>query len=238
MTTVAIIQARMTSSRLPGKVLMDMAGQPSLTRMLDRVRRSGSIQDIVVATTVNATDDPVAALAASRGVRVSRGSEQNVLERFTAAAREAGATTAVRLTADCPMIDPGVIDACVALFERSGVDYASNVNRRTYPDGLDVEVFSMDALAKTNREVGNHARLREHVTIYMRGKFPDLPQGEFTRADLVFDADFGHVRWTVDYPEDLERLRVFFTELSEPFTWLDALALATRKPWLLGITPS
>lgn len=237
MTTAAVIQVRMTSSRLPGKVIADMAGRPSLLRMLDRVRRARSLDRIVVATTTNPDDDVVSELAKAEDVLLFRGSEHHVLERFVLAARVASPDLVVRLTGDCPMIDPGVIDDCVALLRRTDVDYASNVNQRTYPDGLDVEAFTMAALERTYREAPDNKTLREHVTVYMRGIFPQLPQGEFTRADLCFPANFGHVRWTVDYPEDLERLRAFFTELEEPFSWLDALALATRKPWLLGVAP-
>jgi len=236
MQTVALIQARMTSTRLPGKVLADLAGLPLLQRMLARVARAKRLDGVVVATTDNATDDPVAALCSSLGVQVFRGSEADVLGRMLAAAEMVAAKVAVRLTADCPMIDPDVIDQCLVLREQKGVDYASNVNRRTYPDGLDVECFTIEALRRADAEAVA-PKAREHVTPYMRGIFPDLPQGHFSRADLTFAADFGFLRWTVDHAEDLERVREFFTALAEPFTWLDALSWATRHPHLLASNP-
>ncbi len=230
----AIIQARMTSSRFPGKVLADVCGKPMLERMLARVRRAESLHRIVVATTVNAVDDPVAALCDRLGVKSYRGGEDDVLGRFLEAARGVSAQVVVRLTADCPMTEPALIDQAVAMLRENDFDYVSNTLVRTYPDGLDVEAFTAEALEVAAREAAG-PELREHVTPYIHGGRKDLPSGNFKRGDLVYDADFGHLRWTVDYPDDLERIRCFFRQLPGNFTWLEALALATRQPDLLGI---
>jgi spore coat polysaccharide biosynthesis protein SpsF (cytidylyltransferase family) len=232
----AIIQARMTSSRLPGKVMADVAGEPLLKKMLDRIGRAEGLDEVVVATTGNDDDDPVAELCSNLNISVHRGDEHDVLERFFDAASSVEADTVVRLTADCPMIDPGVLDDAIETFESGKFDYVSNVVNRTYPDGLDVEVFSFTAL----QEARNKATLpfhREHVTPYLNGVRNDIPTGSFDRGELVYPADFSHVRWTVDYPEDLERVRHFFSVLPANFTWLQALSLATREPELLGLPP-
>ncbi len=235
MNPVAIIQARMTSSRLPGKVLANLAGKPLLERMIVRVQRSQRLNGIVVATTVNTIDDPVVALAQRMGVAIFRGDELDVLGRICAAAASVNADPIVRLTADCPMADPAVIDAALTLFEKGGADYLSNCNRRTFPDGLDVEVISASALAIANREARN-PELREHVTPYVRGNSPDLGCGDFRRADLIAPADFGHFRFTVDTAEDLLFLSSLFAQLPDGFGWLDAVALATRMPEKLRLT--
>lgn len=232
---VAIVQARMTSTRLPGKVLADLCGAPLLQRIVERLRLCRRLDAIVVATTVNRDDDPVEALALKLGVEVYRGDEADVLGRVLAAAEGARADVIVRITADCPVIDPGIVDECIRLRAERGVDYASNVNVRTYPDGLDTEVIRIDALRTAGREARDPI-LREHVTPYIRGIFPNLPSGNFSRADLKFCADLSHVRWTVDRQDDLDRVREIFATFDKPFGWLDVLSLATKRPHLLGVT--
>lgn len=232
--TVAIIQARMTSTRLPGKVLANLAGKPALEHMIGRVRRARRLTEIVVATTVNATDDPVVALCERLGVRVTRGDEADVLGRFAEAAEATRARVIVRLSADCPMIEPALIDQTLAMYLDGHWDYVSNSVRRTYPDGLDVEAFSREALEEAAREA-QHPFSREHVTPYITGTRPELPHGDFAIGDLIFEADFSHIRWTVDTPQDLERCRRLFALLPKDFTWLEALAVATREPDLLGV---
>jgi spore coat polysaccharide biosynthesis protein SpsF len=230
----AVIQARMTSSRLPGKVLADVAGRPLLQQMLDRVLRTPGIDSVVVATTENEQDDPVVKLCSDLGIHVHRGDEHDVLQRFYDAAVVIEADTIIRLTADCPMIDPGVLGDAIKLFASGRYDYVSNIIHRTYPDGLDVEVFGMTALEEA-RDNATLPYQREHVTPYLHGIREGAPAGDFRRGDLIFAADFGHVRWTVDYAEDLERVRSFFSVLPENFSWLEALSLATKEPSLLGL---
>ena len=212
----------MTSSRLAGKVLMDLGGRPVLEQMLRRVMRSKRLDIVAVATTVNATDDPVAELCDAMSISVFRGDELDVLGRFLGAAHDLGAETLVRLTGDCPMHDPAVIDLCVARFEAETCDYRSNVVPRTYPDGLDTEVFSLQALERTSREAKSEF-WREHVTAYIRE--PDN-RGSFQIASVVNDMDLSALRWTLDTTEDLVRLRRYFERLPDGFTWQEAVEIS------------
>lgn len=239
MTTVAIIQARMTSTRLPGKVMADLCGEPLLSYMLRRVARSAHLDGIWVATTTNPEDDPVAALCKSRGIPVFRGDEADVLGRYTGAAREAEADTIIRLTADCPMIDPAVVDAAIETFRNGGYDYLSNSIRLSYPDGLDVEVFTRGALEEADAKADLPFH-REHVTPYMRtGIYGDeVPTGDFKVGQMTAPADFSHLRWTVDTQEDLDRVRALVAELPPDYGWLDVIALLTRRPDLLEERPA
>jgi spore coat polysaccharide biosynthesis protein SpsF len=211
---VAIIQARTTSTRLPGKVLMDLAGRPLLERQLERLRRAATLSEIVVATTTNPTDDDVAALAEGFGAGVFRGSESDVLRRYAAAAREARADVVVRVTADCPLLDPGVVDRVVgALTAR--LDYASNVVRRTFPQGLDVEAMHADVLARVDRAATSDDA-REHVSWFIHHERPDL----FEIASVEDEVDNSDLRWTVDHAEDLELVRRLYSELDLAETML------------------
>jgi spore coat polysaccharide biosynthesis protein SpsF len=170
---VAIIQARTTSSRFPRKVLADLAGQPLLAWVLRRARAS-AVDEVVVATTVNAADDPVIAIAEREDVRWFRGEEHDVLGRYVQAAREAGADAVVRLTADCPMLDAEVIDMVIdALRKTPAVDYSANVIERTFPQGLDAEALFFEALVRSDR-LGTSPDAREHVTWFIREERPDL----------------------------------------------------------------
>ncbi len=232
---VAVIQARMTSTRLPGKVLVDIGGSPALEHMLARVRKATSIDHVVVATTANATDDPVVALCERLGVETFRGDEHDVLGRFVGVVDRTGARVVVRLTADCPMIDPALIDQTFALFDTDSYDYTSNANVRSFPDGLDCEVFSADALRRADEEA-RHPFLREHVTPFIRGSHPQYGAGGFRVGNLLAPADFGFVRWTLDTPADLARIRELIALLPAGYTWMQALSAAMRAPHLLGIT--
>lgn len=207
MSVVAIVQARMTSSRLPGKVLMDVAGAPMLARELQRLRRAQTIDEIVVATTVNDTDDPVAGLAESEGARVFRGDEHDVLSRYAGAAAEAGADVVVRMTADCPLIDPEVVDRVVEALDR-GTDYASNVAPRSFPRGLDCEALHRDTLERVHR-LATSQPAREHVTWLINEERPEL----FVRRCVADDGDNSDLSWTVDHPADLELVRRLFERL-------------------------
>ncbi len=197
--TVAILQARMSSSRLPGKVMKPLLGRPMIERQLERLRRCETLDRIIVATSDDTSDDPLAAYLRDIGVEVFRGSLSDVLERFLAAARTFGVEgQLVRLTADCPLADPGVIDDCVRLQTQLGVDYVSNGRKRTYPHGLDVEAFALEALRAAGREATDPYD-HEHVTPFIY-RHPE----RFTLADLVQSRDESHLRWTVDLPEDFD----------------------------------
>jgi len=210
MKRVAVIQARMTSTRLPGKVMMDLEGRPMLAQQLRRVSRCRRIDEIVVATTVNRTDDVVEQLCKAEGVFCHRGSEDDVLSRFVAAAREQSADVVVRLTGDCPLADPGVIDAVVeALTEcPEGCDYASNVIERTYPRGLDTEAMFRDTLERVDR-LASSSSAREHVTPFIYSERPEL----FLRRSVRHTSDHSSLRWTVDTAADLEVVRAFYQAL-------------------------
>ncbi len=215
MRRVIIVQARMNSTRLPGKVLMDIAGQPMLAQQLRRLQQCTLIDDIVVATTASIADDPVAELAQRERVGCFRGSEEDVLARYVGAAREAKADMVIRLTADCPLIDPQVTDYVVRELTDHAMecDYASNVLHRTYPRGLDVEAFFFDTLLRIDR-FAQSATSREHVTVVPRSERPEL----FLCRSVEDIQDNADLRWTVDTSADL----VFVQELYE------RLSLSTR----------
>jgi spore coat polysaccharide biosynthesis protein SpsF len=230
MRRVIIVQARMTSRRLPGKILLDLAGRPLLAQELRRLKRCRRADDIVVATTDRVTDDPVVALAETEGVRWFRGSEDDVLGRYLGAADDAKAEVVVRVTADCPLIDPEQTDRVIAeLCAREGhCDYAANVIERTLPRGLDAEALFMDTLLRTNR-LAHSAAAREHVTWFIREERPDL----FTRWSVRDSEDHSDLRWTVDTFEDLTAVRRIYADLGltdthRPYRDIVAHVLANR----------
>jgi len=203
MTATALIQARMTSSRLPGKVLKPVLGRPMLAYQLERVRRSTRIEAVVIATTTNATDDPVAAFAEAEGAGLFRGSEDDVLSRMAGAARASGARRVVRLTADCPLLDPLVIDLVVDRLSDPDrpVDYVTSGMPRTWPIGLDAEAMTAEALLAADREATDPYD-REHVTPFLY-RHPE----RFGMASVPCPEPMGHHRWTLDEPADLELIR-------------------------------
>ena len=230
MTTLIIVQARMTSTRLPGKVLLPLAGEPMLTRLIERLRRVRRADGIVVATTTNATDDPIAALCAQLGVPCHRGSEHDVLSRYADAARLHGADTVVRITSDCPLIDPALIDQVIAAYEEGGIDYVSNMLPPTWPYGMAVEVFSAAALAQAHAEATQAAE-REHVTPFLYWH----PE-RYRLRNVASPVDLSQHRWTVDTPEDYALVSRLFHHLmpTHPhFTQADVLALLEQHPdWI------
>lgn len=209
MRIVATIEARMTSSRLPGKVLRPVLGRPLLARMIERLRRVWQLDQVMVATTVNASDDPIAKLAAELGVGCFRGSEEDVLGRVLGAARAAGADLIVETTGDCPLIDPAVIDQVIATFRANDVDYCANVLKPSYPRGMDVQVFPTEILARVDRLTADPAD-REHVSLYI---YEHPEQFRLLNvASGLRPADAEH-RLTVDTPDDLELVRQIFERL-------------------------
>lgn len=230
MKTVIVVQARMTSTRLPGKVLLPLAGQPMLVRLLERLRRVRRAQGIVIATTTNAADDPIAALCAQQGVPCHRGSEHDVLSRYADAAHLHGADTVVRITSDCPLIDPALIDQVIAAYEEGGSDYVSNMLPPTWPYGMAVEVFSAAALAQAHAEATQAAE-REHVTPFLYWH----PE-RYRLRNVASPVDLSQHRWTVDTPEDYELVSRLFEHLMPihpHFTQADVLALLEQHPdWI------
>ncbi|MBI3548552.1 MAG: glycosyltransferase family protein [Elusimicrobia bacterium] len=235
MKRVLIVQARMTSTRLPGKVLMDLAGAPMLTQQLRRLKRCKSVDEIVVAATENAADEAIRALAAAEGVSCFRGSENDVLSRYAGAARQAQADLIVRVTSDCPLIDPEQTDRVVRELEDSkgACDYASNVIERTFPRGLDAEAMTRQALERMDREAKSPPA-REHVTYYLLKEHPEL----FKTRIVVDIEDNSDLRWTVDTPEDLELARRLYAALDLGRKFLpyrDILAYVRKTPELVAI---
>jgi spore coat polysaccharide biosynthesis protein SpsF len=211
MRRAVVVQARMTSTRLPGKVLMDLAGRPLLERELERLQGCREIEEIVLAVTTNPDDDPLVDLAQRVGVRWYRGSEHDVLARYIGASREARAEMVVRITSDCPLIDAGEVDAVIgALAERrTTCDYASNILERHLPRGLDTEALWYDTLERMGR-LATSSPAREHVTWFCRSERPDL----FALHSVRRPFDAADLRWTVDTADDLAMVRRLYDELS------------------------
>lgn len=224
----AVLQARMSSSRLPGKVLRPLLGQPMILRQIERLRRCRRLDRIVVATSDHSSDDILAETLAGTGLEVVRGPLEDVLGRFLKVIETLGLTgDMVRLTADCPLADPDVIDACIDLRREGGFDYASNGQVRTWPRGLDVEAFTVEALQRAGAEAVSDYD-REHVTPWLY-----RPGSPFRRGDLVQARDDSALRWTVDLPEDfafVERVYAALYPKTPAFTSADILALPfTRR---------
>ncbi len=227
---VAIVQARLGSSRLPGKVLADVHGAPLLARMLERLRAARTLAAIVVAVPDGETDAPLRDVVRTLGVECFAGSEHDVLSRYAGAASRYGADPVVRLTADCPLIDPMLVDECVTTFLESGSDYCSLGG--SFPDGLDTEVVSASVLGRAHAE----ARLRserEHVTPFI-WKRPDT----FRCTTVAFPERLGFLRWTVDEPRDLALVRAVFERLHRTdrvFGWREVADLLAREPELVAL---
>lgn len=225
----------MTSSRLPGKVLLPIVGRPALERMVERVRRASGIDEIVIATTVNATDDPIAALASKLGIGCHRGSEEDVLQRVLDAANAYRLDVIVELTGDCPLIDPEIIQAVLATYRQAGVDYVSNcLNSRTFPLGMETQVFATRVLADVARRTAD-AEDHEHVSLFIY-RHPELYSLQNHPALPQF-ADSG-LRLTLDTPADYELIRRVYETLypaNPEFGLADILALMKRQPELRSL---
>jgi spore coat polysaccharide biosynthesis protein SpsF len=247
---VAIIQGRMSSSRLPGKILADIAGRPMLAHVYMRSSRAASVTGTIFATTTDASDDPVAEYCDFSGIPFRRGSLYDVLDRYYQTAQAAEADVVVRITADCPVIDPVLIDDVVRMVTDDRVDFAANRLPppwgRTYPIGLDVEACNFTALAKAWKEAGEPQQ-REHVmpyfyegvqlnTVNRRLQTGTSPRG-FNIALLHHTTDFGDYRWTVDTAEDLEFIRQVYSRFDgcDDFSWKDVLELVHNEPDLMKI---
>lgn len=231
MKVVAIIQARMGSTRLPGKVLADIGGASMLARVVHRTRRAATVTEVLVATTMGAADDLLVEEALRLDTTIFRGSEEDVLSRYYEAASAVCADAIVRITSDCPLIDPTVVDTVVTDFLGTSCDYASNFQVRTFPRGLDTEVFTFAALERAWREAQAPFQ-RAHVTPYLY-QHPEL----FRLMSVVGAHAYSGYRWTVDTPEDLELARALYARLgnNDAFTWREALAVLEREPQLQAL---
>jgi spore coat polysaccharide biosynthesis protein SpsF len=226
-TTIAILQARTGSTRLPGKVLLDLACAPLLVRVIERAQAIPSLDRVVLATTTAERDRPLIDLARQQDIAAFAGSEDDVLDRYYQTARHFEADVIVRLTADCPLLDPAVSAQVLDRFGQGAVDYVSNTQPPTYPDGLDTEVFSFAALEQAWREATLSSE-REHVTPYI-WKNPD----KFRLASVTNDVDLSALRWTVDEAPDLEFVRAVYMRLyrdAQPlFSMQDVLTLLASE---------
>jgi len=254
---VAIIQGRMSSSRLPGKILADIAGQPMLTRVFTRTSRAQTLDEVIFATTTDASDDPVAEYCDFSGIPYTRGSLFDVLDRYYQAALQAKADVVVRITADCPVIDPDLIDDVVKIVisGQSSVisgqfDFAANRLpppwNRTYPIGLDTEACTFVALERAWKEA-KEPQHREHTMPYFyegvklitenRSLQTGVSPRGFNIALLHHTTDFGDYRWTVDTPEDLEFMRQVYSRFDgrDDFTWKEVLDVVHDNPELMEI---
>ncbi|MCC6502377.1 MAG: glycosyltransferase family protein [Deltaproteobacteria bacterium] len=230
---VAIVQARMSSTRLPGKVMKGIAGRPMLWHVVNRLKAAKLIDEIVVATTTGCEDDIIEEWCSLNGTAFSRGSLDDVLDRYYQAALSFGAKTIVRITSDCPLIEPALVDRAIERFNKGGFSHVSVDS--SFPDGLDAEVFSFEALEKAHKEAAL-ASEREHVTPYI-WKNPQL----FSLGKIKSDVDLSSMRWTVDDERDLK----FVTEIYEGigagervFRMEEVLRFLRRRPNVLKINSS
>lgn len=231
MKITAIVQARMGSTRLPGKVLMNLGGKTVLARVVDRLRRATLVNEIVIATTDSAADDAIVRECGRLRVSSFRGSENDVLDRYYQAALQTTAEGIVRVTSDCPLIDPEIADETIRSFLDLRPDYASNALQRTYPRGLDTEVMTRNALACAWRE----AKLpyqRAHVTPYLYEN-----PSRFDILAVKGRVDYSDHRWTLDTPQDLAFIRAVYDRLDndDSFNWRDALLVLQREPELVEL---
>jgi spore coat polysaccharide biosynthesis protein SpsF len=224
MRVVGIIQARMGSTRLPGKVLRPLAGEPMLARCVSRLLHARTLDEVVVATTTGPEDDAIVDECRARGWAWFRGDCDDVLDRYYRAARQFYADVVVRVTSDCPLLGPWLVDDVVRALD--GADLASNViPRHTWPRGLDAEAVRMDALERAWREDHDPAT-REHVTLYIK-RHPEL----FRLVAVNNDEDLSEMRWTVDTPEDYAfATRVYEHFGHDRFSWHEVLALVRAHP--------
>lgn len=232
---VAIIQARMSSSRLPGKVLKEAGGRALLERMVERVQKSTLVDETWVATTVDPSDDELAAFCESHGLKYFRGNLMDVLDRYYQAALHTHADIIVRLTGDCPFIEADLIDKTITALLESHADFSCNrlppPLKRTYPIGLDVEACTFAALERAWKEA-KEKHEREHVMPYLYEQ-----EGRFKVVKIDHSEDLGELRWTVDTPQDLEFVRAVYSALGDrnDFSWLDVLKLVRAQPELESI---
>ena len=226
--TVVVVQARTGSTRLPGKIMMPLAGAPLLVRMIERVRAAKTAVDVVVATTTDAADDAVVELCRLHAVPVFRGHPTDLLDRHYQAAR--GADVVVKIPSDCPLIDPSVIDRVIGAFDPSTHDFVSNLHPATYPDGNDVEVMSMTALETAWREA-KKPHEREHTTPFLWDQPARFRVGNVT-WETGLDYSMSH-RFTIDYPEDYAMIAAVYDALytaGRVFSLADILDFLSVRP--------
>lgn len=230
MKVVALVQARMGSTRLPNKVMKPIAGIPMIELLLSRLSLAKMVDQIVVATSVDERNLPLVEHVQKLGYACEQGSENDVLDRFVQAARAHQADVVARITGDCPLVDPELLDEAIRRFKASGADYFSNTNPPTYPDGLDIEVCTFKVLEQASQETSNPFD-REHVTPYLR------EPGLFNIASMQHSQDLSALRWTVDEPADFAVIEKVFQHFHPrtDFTWGEVLNLQHQQPDIFNI---
>jgi spore coat polysaccharide biosynthesis protein SpsF len=232
--TFIIVQARMGSTRLPGKILKEVMGRPLLGYQIERLKKINHVDDVIIATTTNPSDDRVVGLCKDINCSYFRGSEDDVLLRYHETAIEFCAKKIIRINADCPLIDPKVVERIIKYFNVNSdkFDYVSNILEPSYPIGLHTEMFSIDALQKANENTDDLIE-REHVTPYIY-RNPDL----FRLGSVVLDDNLCHFRWTVDYPEDFILIKNIIEgiyPINVDFDMLDIITYLQSNPRLMRI---
>lgn len=230
--TLAILQARMSSSRLPGKTMKKIIGRPMLELQIERIKRSKKIDKLILATSTNTEDNEIEALCKKLGLACFRGDLENVLDRFYNACKPYNVENIVRLTGDCPLTDPEKIDELISFFQNADFDYVANCTYPTLPHGLDAEIFSKDALEKAYKNATLPSE-KEHVTTYIKN-----PDHGFSIGHLRYDGKHAHLRWTVDEPQDFELVKKIYERLypkNPEFTTADIIQLMDNHPELLSI---
>ena len=228
---VCIIQARMGSKRLPGKVMKKIAGIPCINRVIKRVKKSENINQIWLATTKKKEDNILEAVAKKFKIECFKGSTNNVLSRFYNISKISNGDYFVRITADCPLIDYQIIDKAINLCIKKELDYVSNTLDRTYPDGLDVEVFSKSSLLKAYKQAKHPFHL-EHVTPYIHGKVPKIiPRGKFNKLQIKNNINYSNLRWTLDEKKDLTFLNKLCKLVNYDANWIQIRVMLEKKPF-------
>jgi glutamate-1-semialdehyde 2,1-aminomutase len=230
MITLAIIQARMGSTRLPNKVMKPIQGAPMIELLISRLAKAKEVDKIIVATSVDPRNLPLVAHVRQLGYACEQGSENDVLDRYLQAARVHQADVVVRITGDCPLVDAALVDDCIRRFKAAGVDYLSNSSPPSYPDGLDIEVFTFKALEKASQETSKPFD-REHVTPYLR------EPGRFKIGAMQHSQDLSALRWTVDEPRDfavIEKVFLHFHPRTD-FAWGEVLSLQQIRPEIFSM---
>ena len=234
MKIVATIEARMTSSRRPGKVLLPVLGQPVLHYLITRLRAVPSINEIVIATTTNATDDVLVEFAAKEKVLAYRGSELDVMARVIGAAELGGADIVVEITGDCPIIDPDIVEQTIQMYLHHDAAYVSNAHIRSYPDGMDTQVFRLDTL-RQSAAMTNDPLDREHVSLHIRNHPELFPKVHLVASPSLWWPELG---LTLDEPQDydlLKRIIEHFAPINTLFGCLDVINFLRNKPEWVSI---
>ena len=234
MRIVATIEARMTSTRLPGKVMLQVLGKPMLHYLVERLKKVPSIDEIILATTVNSDDDILVEFAKEENIKYFRGSEEDVMLRVVEAADSVGADIVVEITGDCPIIDPQIVEQTVLMYKANNADYVSNGHVRSFPDGMDTQVFALDVLKKS-LSMTNELLDHEHVTLHIRNN-PQL----FTKINFVApsELDWPELGLTLDEQHDYNLLKIIIEHFGQDnpfFSCLDVVQFLKGRPELVAI---